>query len=185
MTVTRKIKKAIFELNEKADSGELAYLLLTGRAENHIRDLIAFNFSRLYPKHKVVREEERFDLRIYTPNNVISNIEFKIGFASAILTENKNALLIRGVNSDIKKRPKGLINCVCVIHSKTDDVNKYQKYRYKNLHISANNHKNIWKYVRSSIRSLWPKSKKSYQIVDCGTWDDIHVEMLIAILRNP
>ena len=185
MAVTTKIRKAILEVNEKANTGELAYLLLTGRAENHIRDLVAFNFSKLYSNHKAVREEDRIDLRIYSPNSIMTNIEFKIGFAYTLIAENMRASLIRGVNNDIKKRPKGLINCVGVIHASTDTINNYKRYRYKNLHMSTNNTEYIWRIVRAKIRKLWPKQKKKYALIDCGVWDEIHVELLFVIMRNP
>ena len=60
----RPVLRALRELGDRAHTGELAYLCLSGKSENHIRDLVSFNIASAHPTWLVQREVGRVDLTV-------------------------------------------------------------------------------------------------------------------------
>jgi len=96
--------EGIKQLEERYDIGELAYLCLNGKSENHLRDLISFNISRKHPSWNVQREVDRVDLRIKNTKGYQLNVEFKVGYAGAVISRKEKSQVIKGALEDKKKR---------------------------------------------------------------------------------
>jgi len=68
--------KGIKQLESRSSSGELAFLCLNGKSENHLRDLIAFNIACIKPKWSIEREKNRVDYSAQINSPICAHINY-------------------------------------------------------------------------------------------------------------
>lgn len=183
MTI-RPLVRSIRQLNEREASGELAFLCLNGKSENHIRDLVAFNIARRHMNWTIRREINGLDLVIVNTRGDKLAVEFKIGYAGGVLYERERSAVLRGALADIRKRPYPIVNCIGIMDFECDDYTQYAGCRNSGL-IRRTAHDNFSpREIKHIIDDIWPNSERKYIFLRCGKWNDVTVTILFAILRH-
>jgi hypothetical protein len=176
--------QGIEELNSRKRSGELALLCLTGKSENHLRDVIAFNVTNKNPSLEVAREKSRVDLLIKNKKGNTLFIEFKLGFAGVAIKQKENAPFILSAKKDVKMRGKHIVSCLGVMFAETSSKEKLKKYKNGSLLLRTVGFSNVAFKVKKVIRETWANSSKRYVLVNCGKLDGIQVRILFVVMRH-
>lgn len=176
--------QGIEELNSRKRSGELALLCLSGKSENHLRDIIAFNIAKNNPYIIVAREKSRVDLFLENKKKDTFIIEFKLGFAGVAISQRENAPFIRSAKRDVKKKGKHIVSCLGVMFAETSAEVNLKPYKNGPLLKRTIRIKNVISKVKQVIRESWLNSSKRYVLVNCGKWDGIQLNILFVIMRH-
>lgn len=171
-------------LEDRMDTGELAFLCLNGKSENHIRDLVAFNIARNKPSWVIEREIDRIDLKLKNTVGSELNIEFKIGYAGAVLSQRQNSRVILSALKDMDKRTIKIVSCIGIMDFNCDfDVN-LKNYRNPSLIKKSLNDSKALHESKIIIKEIWSDSKCRFTAVRCGVWNNIEVNILFATIQH-
>ena len=181
---TRPLLNGIRALQGRSRNGELAFLCLSGKSENHIRDLVAFNVAKAHPRWVVRREVGNIDLTIENTVGAKLNVEFKIGYACVIATRGRKAQVLRSAKRDLEKRSQPIVSCIGLMHFSSTGSPSLDNYRNPPLLRRALAADASPGPARSAVRSMWPSRAHKYVSVDCGRWDGIDVLIDFVVVEH-
>jgi hypothetical protein len=179
--------KGIKELEKRSSTGELAFLCLNGKSENHLRDLIAFNIAVNKPDWSVEREEDHVDLKLKSTKGAELNVEFKVGYAGGVIGQRERSQVISGALKDVEKRNIEIVNCIAIMDfnaKKEVDLVKYRKSslirRTLNDEAALQKVKGI---IKGTFKKAWENSRCRFTTVNCGEWGGIEVTIMFCTIQ--
>lgn len=100
-----QVQKCLDDLPSSFHRGELAYLSLTAKSEQHLRDHLAFSLQRKLKGYLVCREWRRHDLAILSKESDVPEavIEAKVMYTFDALTGSRRNHLEKLLEGDIGK----------------------------------------------------------------------------------
>jgi hypothetical protein len=179
---TGPLLKGLRELGNRTPSGELAYLCLNGKSENHIRDLVSFNIARAHPKWLVQREVDRIDLTLTPPRTTPTRIEFKLGYSAVVAQTEGDCPAIRGVKKDLRKRRCPIVACLGLMHFEGEKPDRLDSYRSPKLIQRSLDAPDTRCQARRVTQTCWPTRQITFVSVDCGRWDGLGVFIDFAVI---
>jgi hypothetical protein len=176
--------RGLKQLEDRASTGELAYLCLNGKSENHLRDITAFNIARNKPKWSVQREVNNVDLLLANTLGSQLKIEFKVGYDAVVVSQKAESTVLKGAQADLRKRGKEIINCIGIMSFNANQNIDLTPFRNPGL-IKRSIHRKFNKSeVKSVVRGMWPRSRCRFTPVDCGIWSGIEVSILFCTVKH-
>ncbi len=176
--------QGIKQLEDRSSTGELAFLCLNGKSENHIRDLISFNIARNKPKWKIEREINQIDLRLTNTKGAEQNIEFKIGYTSGVINQKETSAVLSSALKDIEKRSVQIISCIGVMDFKCDNEEAINRYRNAAVIKRTLNDATALRKSKKIIKDIWSSSRCRFTNVNCGNWDGIEVVIMFCTIQH-
>jgi hypothetical protein len=171
-------------LRDRAADGELAYLCLSGKSENHLRDLVAFQIARAHPTWTVRREVEWVDLSIRDEDDAGLDIEFKVGYACVVAASGENSKIVQGAILDAQKRGRPIVSCMGLMHFEGTYPTGLEKFRNPHLVGRALRNPMALSESRDALNRIWSDRPIEFVQVRCGSWDDIAVSIDFAVVRQ-
>lgn len=171
----RPLYRGLRELRNHTREGELAYLCLSGKSENHIRDLVSFNIARAHPSWLIQREVDWVDLTLTNCLGEEALVEFKVGYASSVAATHGNCPVIRGAKNDVEKRGRRIVTCVGLMHFEGDENTDLDHHRNRGLILRSLRTPKSRFEARQLLRQIWPRRRTRVVSVDCGRWDGVRV----------
>lgn len=178
----RPLVEGLSELRSRTRSGELAYFCLSGKSENHIRDLVSFNIARAHPTWLVQREIDRVDLTVTSRSRSPIRIEFKLGYAAVVAQTKGDCPAIRGVEKDFRKRPDPIVSCLGLMHFEGEETDCLETYRNKSLIRRSLKSPSTRQEAQEVVRMYWPNRSFRCVPVDCGRWNGLSVSIDFAVI---
>ena len=176
--------KGIKQLESRAPSGEIAYLSLNGKSENHIRDLISFNVAQNKPSWNIQREQNQIDLVLTNTRGSRLSIEFKMGYAGGVINQRETSQVISSALKDIEKRGHEIINCIGIMDFSSDEDIDLRSYRNPSVIKRTIHDDNALRKAKSIIAEVWKDSKCRFTNVNCGVWRGVSVTIMFCTIQH-
>jgi hypothetical protein len=105
MSLRRLLAKHLSELDQDFPSGHLAYLALTGKVENLLRDKLAIRLhcDPLNSEFRVAREWKHRDIAILNDGAPVALIEFKASYSFDAVLHPNDPWFVKEMKDDIRK----------------------------------------------------------------------------------
>ena len=176
--------KGIKQLEDRSRSGELAYLCLNGKSENHIRDIVAFNVASNKPSWNVEREINRVDLVISNARGSSLEIEFKLGYAGPVIKQRERSHVLKSALQDLEKRGSSIINCIGIMDFSAEPDIDLSVYKKSQIIRSTIGDARALNKVKCVVKDTWCEAKCKFTTVNCGVWRGINVSILFCTIKN-
>jgi hypothetical protein len=176
--------RGVKQLEDRAGTGELAYLCLNGKSENHLRDITCFNIARNKPNWSVQREVNHVDLLLANTHGAELKVEFKVGYDAVVISKKEESTVLKEAQSDLRKRGEEIINCIGIMSFDANKEIDLTPYRNPGLIKRSINRRFSISQVKSVVRGVWPHSRCRFTSVNCGAWSDIDVSILFCTVKH-
>ncbi len=196
MKYSEFLKSLLPELNKSFNNNELAYLSLTSKIENPIRDKIAFNLHKEFSDDKIICREwtnnennkNKADIAILNSNKQLECIiEFKAHSSMKNISQWSKHLVNDFQKNSIYNNCEFIFIMLANLIDElpNEKFNTAVKY-YKNLNSAMENN-----YNQEKMKNQWLKSVNkriscitNYYVLKCGLYEQKEVKLLIFMHEN-